>query len=526
MERWLTFHGGGRGVHGEHLPRLPARLRLARLYDPAWLDHAEAAGAHTVRFVFKRAPDVAAWQYGALQGPIVQKTYWEQRSAQAAGLLPPPASLSEIDALNTRIADLQGRVQALVAAGLTASGDEARRLQSQLQNQQGDLDQARNQLARTEAAIEAALQAARQALYALDDRAEPTLGVWAPAGLAQGAWTNAANPAHPFGAPHFDRAVYRLYPDQAAALQAFQQGQVDSVLLPGGLPQEAAAELPSAARALASPTSSVRFVVINPDRPELADPALRRTLFCSVSRAALAEALDALPLTGFTGPAPSQWSNPQAAVDCGGYDPLSGGDEPFRAAAILKAAGYTWQQEPGPGRPGSGLAQPGGIPLPPFVLLAPGAQSDPQGAAAADFVERSARYLGIPLRVQTADPAGIRFALFNDHDYDLAIAGWRLAAYPGYLCEWFGPGNPLGYHIAAVEAECSALRGTGDLQAARSRFFTIQAVLARDPPFLPLFSGRTYDLTRGLVYPFDRLLNGLSGVYGAPSLAIPAVPLH
>ena len=58
-------------------------------YDPDWLDHAEAVDAHTVKFYFKRAPNVAAWQYGALQGPVVQEKYWAPKVAEASTLLPP-----------------------------------------------------------------------------------------------------------------------------------------------------------------------------------------------------------------------------------------------------------------------------------------------------------------------------------------------------------------------------------------------------------------------------------------------------
>ena len=494
-------------------------------YDPAWLDHAEAVDAHTVKFVFKRAPDVGVWQYAALQGPIVQKAYWQPKLADASALLPSAESLLKIDSLNTRVADLQQRVAKLVSSGFTASGEQARQLQIELQNQQGDLDQARNDLAKAESVVDASMQAAREALYALDGKGEPVLGAWLPGKHAGSTWTNTANPDQPFGAPHFDRAAYTLYPDQAAAVAAVAQGKADAVLDPHGVSQEEAAAPGSDFTLMPNATSSVRAVIVNPTRPELGDPALRRALFCAVSRPALASEIDAMPLTSVLATAGPAWLNPQAVVTCpNGYDPLLGPDQPYQAAAILKDAGYTWTQEPAAGQAGTGLQQPGGIPLRPFVLLAPDASSDPRSAAAARFVERSARALGIPLTVQSSDPESIRFAVFNGHDYDFAIVGWRLGAYPGYLCDWFGSGNALGYSDARVAAACQALRSTSDLETARSRVFDIQSLLAENPPFIPIFSGKTYEITRAIVYPFDSVVNGLGGVYGAPSLALPSAP--
>ena len=494
-------------------------------YDPAWLDHAEAIDVYTVKFVFKQTPNVGVWQYGALQGPVVQKAFWQPKLGDAAALLPSAESLAQIGTLNAKVAGLQESVQELVTAGFTATGEEARQLQVQLHNQQGDLDEARNDLAAAEVSIDAAMQAARDAVYDLDDKGEPTLGMWIPAGNKNGQWTNTADPSHAFGAPSFDRATYILYSNQAAAVAAVVQGKADAVLDARGLSEDARSRSGADVTLVANSTSSMRVVIINPSRPELADPALRRALFCAISRVALAKSIDAMPLTSLIGPAESIWSNPEAAVSCGnGYDPLRAPDQPYQAASILKAAGYTWTEEPTADHAGSGLRQPGGIALRPFALLAPDAQSDPQSAAAAQFVERSARALGIPLTVQPADPAAIRFAVFNGHNYDFAIVGWRVSAYPGYLCDWFGVDNPLGYNDPQVASECSAFGTTSDLDAARSRIFNIQSLLAQKPPFLPIFSGKTYDMYRSIVYPFDHVLNGLSGVYGAPALAMPSAP--
>jgi hypothetical protein len=62
---------------------------------------------------------------------------------------------------------------------------------------------------------------------------------------------------------------------------------------------------------------------------------------------------------------------------------------------------------------------------------------------------------------------------------------------------------------------------TSDLDVAHQQVYEIQSILARELPFIPLYSGVTYDMQRNVTYPFDQVPDGLSGVYGAPDLAIP-----
>jgi ABC-type transport system substrate-binding protein len=145
-------------------------------------------------------------------------------------------------------------------------------------------------------------------------------------------------------------------------------------------------------------------------------------------------------------------------------------------------------------------------------------------AQAAALVKSAAEYLGIPIVMQAADPAEARYAVFHDGGYDLAILGWRLSAYPGYLCDWFGDDSPFGYHNFQVGADCQTLESALDLETARSKLFAVQAAVAQDLPLIPLYSGMVQDAVRGVRYPFEALTGGLGSVYGAPALAMPAAP--
>ncbi|OGO39024.1 MAG: hypothetical protein A2Z03_00300 [Chloroflexi bacterium RBG_16_56_8] len=188
----------------------------------------------------------------------------------------------------------------------------------------------------------------------------------------------------------------------------------------------------------------------------------------------------------------------------------------------MKSAGYTWQKEPTDEQPGEGLILPDGTPLPAILLLAPFETADPQRAAAAQFVEQFLSYIGTPLVAKFASPEDIRYAVYSSGGYDMAIIGWGVSAYPGYLCEWFQPPSPFAYGAGRLESACQALKAAINLETARQSVIEIQSILMEDLPFIPLYQGMIYEAYRNINYPFEHVLDGLSGLYGAPSLAIPS----
>jgi ABC-type transport system substrate-binding protein len=103
----------------------------------------------------------------------------------------------------------------------------------------------------------------------------------------------------------------------------------------------------------------------------------------------------------------------------------------------------------------------------------------------------------------------------------MAILNWNLSLYPGYLCEWFGGQGQFNYGSDRIKSDCEALNVESDLAAAQKDAFDIQAVLAQDLPFIPLFTDVHYDAYRNVHYPFESVLGGLGGLYGAPSYAMP-----
>lgn len=104
----------------------------------------------------------------------------------------------------------------------------------------------------------------------------------------------------------------------------------------------------------------------------------------------------------------------------------------------------------------------------------------------------------------------------------MALLGWRLSAYPGYVCEWFQAPSPFEYGSDRLTSACEAFNATADLETARRAAYEIQSILMEDLPLIPLYQVLRYEAYRNVAYPFDKVLDGLSGSYGAPSLAVPA----
>jgi ABC-type transport system substrate-binding protein len=160
--------------------------------------------------------------------------------------------------------------------------------------------------------------------------------------------------------------------------------------------------------------------------------------------------------------------------------------------------------------------------FPKIVLLATTKEEDALRYAAAKYIAEQAQYLGIPFAVQEVGLNDIVYAVYSSQKYDMALMGWRLSEYPAYLCGWFGGKNLFLYNGNRFTPTCEALGAEINLNAARPAAAQMEAVLMSELPFIPLFTEKQAEVYRNLSYPTQSILNGWSGLYGAPSYAIPA----
>ncbi len=488
-------------------------------YDPNILDHAQATDNFTVKFLFKAPFTVANWQYGALQGPVVSRNFWASKLIDSERLLPGPdltAPLTQTQADANRLqADINEWNSQLLK--LSPASKDYSDLSLRISKNQDQLNSLWTRIDKLSGEYNADLSAARNSLFALRDDDEPTFGPFLRATVDDQIYTRRADSSYPFDQPHVDRAVYQIFPDEAAAVKAWQAGRVNVILVQHGL---------SSASGIASLTtnadSSARFLAFNPRRVELTDPILHRALECMIDRQALADMAlqkNAIPLSTFVLPGNPSWLNVNVHSTCTN---MNASERLQKAVDMLRTAGYRWKREPTTQQAGEGLILPGGVTFPPITLLTPKKEIEPLRAAAADYIVKQAQWLGLPLSEHLTDAESIRYAVYSSGDYDLALLGWRLSEYPAYLCAWFQPPSPFVYNGDKFKSACETLNSTADLVTAQSAALDAQSALMSDLPFIPLYEDVIRDAQSGFDYPFQNILDGISGVYGAPALAVRA----
>ncbi len=484
-------------------------------YPLEYLARAEVIDSSTVKFVFKQKPNVGIWQYGVLQSPIVQKTFWESAVQKSAAGLPDEVLRTKIANTRSKLEVAQSDLEDLTAQviSLRVNGLQNRKTEGDYTRMQGEVVYLQTTLDNLLEDYAAQIKSAQEALHVLKDDGEPTLGAWMFDTAKDGIWVNKANPdfAERFGAPNFDRASYHFFKDENAALTAFENGNVDFILSP-------VENLPEGA--IYNPSYSARFLIFNPLNVRLADPAFRSALSCMIDRDTLADDVlgnQAMPLDSFV--LSSQWHDSNLKNPCNGMDKS---ERVAYVVKLLKDAGYSWKREPDSQNAGQNLIMSNSEAFPKVTLLAPSKNEDALRHAASKYIAEQAQYLGIPFAVQETSLADILYAVYSSQKYDTALMGWRLSEYPAYLCEWFGGSNPLLYDSDRFGVVCEALGAESNLEAARQAIVQLESTLLSELPFIPLFIVTQADVYRNLSYPLPNILNGWAGLYGAPSYAVPA----
>jgi ABC-type transport system substrate-binding protein len=264
-------------------------------------------------------------------------------------------------------------------------------------------------------------------------------------------------------------------------------------------------------------TRSGRFLAFNGGKPYLADPVLHLALACMIDPGLLLESLgsDAAALSTFV--LDDFWQYEQSSLPCANE---TADGRLAEAVRLLKLAGYSWDQEPAPGVSGSPLKAPDGTVLPDFSLLT--VVQDPMRSLAAVYIAKQVYLLGLTLDVRMKNADDVLYAVYGSENYDMALLGWRLGAYPAYLCEWFTPfdQNPFAYNGSRHRSACEAWAQVNDLDQAKAYASEAHSALMQDLPLIPLFVNVRVDAYRNIHYPFTKITGGPGGLYGAPNLAV------
>jgi ABC-type transport system substrate-binding protein len=477
-------------------------------YDSDYLDHVEAIDPYSAKFVYHTKPGLARHEFGSLQGPIVNKAFWEPKLGDAL------AKLEEANAL-----DPEGEEYPVV------------------------------------------LGEAQEILFSLDPTGEPTAGpfifskwevgafvensansdYWQKGAIAEeyanGAYREYKEGVYDFAAygdptgdidlsleygPHFPATIFTIY-SQDAAILALQNGDVDFAQNPNGWGMGLQAQLGGDPNitTVTNANNGFRYLTFNMDRPPLDDIALRQAVNCMIDKEFLTQNLmQGLAIPVFT-PVPEGnafWFNPNVTRFCEG---LTAQERLEWSVNRLREAGYTWEVEPswneergGSVEWGEGLTLPDGTPFPEMELLAPSPGYDPLRATAGVYIEQWMNQLGMPVKAELTNFNNILTAWFDEDDYDMFILGFGLTIYPDYVCDFYYPGtswNNAKYNNEEFAALCDEFYASDNLDEARAMNFELQDMLANDLPHIFLFTTPYVDVYRNdtIQFPFTELLGGL-----------------
>ncbi len=363
-------------------------------------------------------------------------------------------------------------------------------------------------------------------LYADSSAADVAGGPLVLSEVADGHITSVANPGYPLqNGP--DTVVYTVYPDEQTLVDALIADEIDAILTPKGLSEGSSSRVQGddTIRLLTSPANGIRYLGFNLQREPMSDPAFRQALALLVDREALAGVvgIGARPAYTFTREANEAWYESESALAIG--NGVSGDLQSrlTQAIAALKGAGYVWQTEPaltddGGATPGAGLTINGLTPAP-LTILTPGDSYDPSRPAYVTEIAATLALLGFDARPVVTDFDTVVDLAFTGGDegvrqYDMYLLGWTLGnpALPDFFRPLFhsqGEMNNTGYASTEFDERLAAYEAARTSNEARSHLWEMEGILARDLPYLVLYS---MDITEA--YRADRVEFAITGYLG------------
>ena len=485
-------------------------------YDRDYLDHIQALDAHTAKLFYHTRPGLAQHQYGTLQAPILNHTFWRPL---VAPLLEDASGLADLDPESEDYLalrdELSQQLYQMDPTGEPISGPWL--LESREPGIYSELVRNPDYYGETTQVIE----------YASGGYTEIQGGKQWGFGDQRGAVQS-----HYTKGPWFDRVRFTVYgPEEAVA--ALAAGEVDFFLTPDGLSSGQLGQVAGRPdiRTVQNPANNFRFLAFNFSRPPLDDLAVRQAINCLVDKQFLAGNLlhgEVIPAYSVVPQGNALWYNPDTTLYCDG---LSAQERLAEAVRILQDAGYTWDEEPSWSgdtvTAGQGLTLPDGVAFPPLELLAPDADSDPLRATAGAYIEQQMNILGMPTSANLTDLDSLFGMVFGDGEWDMFILGWGVTPLPDYVCDLFytdADYNVIGYSNSELDAVCDEFLVEADIGRAQELNDQLQEMVAVDLPYVYLFTTSVWDAWNSstVSFPFTDVNDGIGyGAYGLKEYAQP-----
>ncbi len=477
------------------------------IVDPDFFDHAEALDPYRLKIYFKQKPGLARWQFGQAFMPIFPRAYWEPIVAEAkqAGDI-----IEQQKVLYAHVPENEP----------TAGGYSFDKWE-------------RGAFAEKERNPDYYFADSVVTQYASGAYAESKSGAYEFMAYGEpGGDTALEYTVGPFA----DSAIYSIYGSQDATVLALKTGDIDFMLNPLGLSRGLQEQLQGEAglTVIENASDGMRYLGFNFRKQPMQEKAFRQAVATLIDKEFITSTVlqgVAIPIYTTVPEGNQAWYNPDVPLIGKG---LSRGERIEQAVQMLKDAGFTWETEPRVSEDGrfveqvgEGLRMPNGDPMPRMDILAPSPGYDPLRSTFAIWIERWLNEVGIPVRADLTGFNLIVDKVFTNQNFDMWILGWGLSLYPDYLEAFFHSRhsnleghNAGGYNNPEFDRLADELLAETDVEAARQKVFEMQAFLADDLPYVPLFDTPLVEAYRSdrIEYPYTQSWGGLQDVAGMTTL--------
>ncbi len=328
--------------------------------------------------------------------------------------------------------------------------------------------------------------------------------------------------------PYSDNIVFSIYGSQDSAFLAMADGELDYVLNPLSLARglREQAEKGEDIVTYTNEANGLFYLAFNMRKDPYGFDEFRQAVDIIIDKEFVADSVlqgSVIPTYTIVPPGNAFWYNSDVETP---YVGMSREERVNLAIEVLSDAGWTWSTLPAWNEdrqdvdPGEGLRMPNGQPMPDTTILGPGPAYDPQRATFNQWISEWMREMGMPVKSELTGFATILNPVFVDADFDMYILGWGLTIYPDYLVDFFhskndtlttGNYNTPGLHSDAFDVLGDAFKAETDIQKAQVQAKELQAVLALERPYIPLFVRQSIDLiSRNVFLPYTSTLGGIA----------------
>ena len=334
--------------------------------------------------------------------------------------------------------------------------------------------------------------------------------------------------------PYAPNVVMSIYGSQDAAFLALENGEIDFVFSPTGIPRGLRDRATSAPgiNTYVNADYGMYYIAFNMRKEPMSMFEFRQALDILIDKDFVVNSIlqgTVFPMYSTMPPGNEFFYNDDIEFP---YKDMTREERVNEVVRVLTEAGWSWESEPewDPDAedviPGTGLTMPNGDPMPELTVLGPGPAYDPIRATFNQWIVTWANDVGMPLESELTGFNNILGPVFTDATFDMYILGWSLGnpAFPDYYYSFFhssqdtattGNFNTPGFNNEEFDATVEEFMSTTSIETAQELVFDLQEIMAEQRPYIPLYYKQVYDVAReNLEFPYTEVLSGITEAAG------------